>query len=97
MHNEMKALAHKTSMETARFVNDYYERKVKRMAPKIAGKASSPEQQAIAAGYVYMAMLGGTIGVVTSVIEAIAKNNPDLAQRLREDMTAKIQQAGTNG
>lgn len=95
MQIEMKALAHKISLETARFVNDYYEKKVKRMAPKIAGKTSTPEQQAIAAGYVYMAMLGGTIGVVTSVIEAVAKNNPDLAQKLREDMVGKIQQAGT--
>ncbi len=84
-----KNLTHKISQDTARMLNDYYCAKIKRIGPKLGIPDAG-----IAAGFMYMAMLGGTVAVIASVIEAVAKNNPELAQALREDMASKISMAG---
>ena len=90
LEGNARDLAHKISLETARMLNDYMTAKIRRMAPKLGIPDAG-----IAAGYVYMAMLGGTVSVISSVIEAVASKNPDLAQSLREDMIDKIGKAGT--
>jgi hypothetical protein len=71
-------VARKISIETFRFVGDYYEKKISRLKDK------APAQ------FVYMAMLGGTIAAVVSIIEAIEKSNPQLSGALRADIAAKV-------
>lgn len=82
---ERQQLAHKISKDTATMLSDYFKAKVVRL------------QDRVNPGFVYMAMLGGAVATITSVIEAVAKNNPDLAQALREDIAKKVTEAGTNG
>lgn len=89
LDGKARELAQKISIDTARYVNDYYTAKIKRMAHKLGIPDAG-----MAAGYVYMAMLGGTVGVICSVIDGVATRNPDLAQKLKEDMAAKIMGAG---
>lgn len=92
LNENLRELAHKISLDTARMVSEYFEAKVKRTQKTLAKQGVDP---GIAAGYAYMAMLGGTIGTVTSVIEAVSKNNPDLGAKLREDIIEKVGKAGT--
>jgi len=94
LEGNARDLAHKISVDTARMLNDYMAAKIKRVAPK-----QGVPDAGIAAGYVYMAMLGGTVSVISSVIssviEAVAGKNPDLAQQLREKIIKNVTEAGT--
>lgn len=77
--------AQKVSKDAARQLSDYYKAKLKRLTVNDGSRDS-----AVATGQLYMAMLGGTIAVVVSVLEAIEQNNPDLAKMLRGKIVAQV-------